>query len=626
MSSETGPGAPSPADAEGIGLPGHDAPDSFAGGVIKSMGLVFGDIGTSPIYTFTVIFALLKPTPANIVGVASLILWTMTILVMVQYAWLAMSLSHKGEGGTIVLKEILVQICRSKRVCALVGALSILGVSLLLGDGVITPAISILSAVEGAVLIPGFEGLSQGVLIFVAALIAIGLFLFQKKGTDRVGKTFGPLMAVWFCALTASGLVSISGTPGILRAVSPLYGLAFVRDNGMAAFFVLSEVILCATGGEALYADMGHLGRRPILHAWGFVFPALVVNYLGQAAYLSRNPLTKNVLFEMVKSQIHVLYIPFLILTILATVVASQAMISGVYSIVYQGITTRLLPLMKVDYTSSHMKSQIYIGSINWSLMVAVLFIMLIFRRSENLAAAYGLAVTGTMAITGIMMILIFFLRGKKALMAVSIGVTAVDLLFLFSNINKIPHGGYWSLILASFPLVTILIWTNGQRQLYRSLMPLSWEAFIISYREIYDSCRRISGTALFFTRELRVIPPYIVHCMFRSNILYDRNVFISITRTEEPGGMESVLQPDLEPGLDGLEVKAGYMEVIDLEAMLREHGIKEKVIFYGVEDIATENFAWRIFSAIKKLTPNFVQFYKLPTMKLQGVVTRVEM
>jgi KUP system potassium uptake protein len=258
--------------------------------------------------------------------------------------------------------------------------------------------------------------------------------------------------------------------------------------------------------------------------------------------------------------------------------------------------------------------------------MFAVLFVMLIFQRSENLAAAYGLAVTGTMLITGIMMSLIFFLSGKRMKMLVALGVAGIDLVFLVSNLNKLPHGGYWSLILASFPLMTILIWTNGQKNLYRSLMPLNWEAFAISYEEIYGLGRTISGTALFFTREIKVVPPYIVHCMFRSNIVYERNVFISIIRTDEPQGIESEMHADLATGLDGLEIRVGYMEVLDLQAILKKNGIREKVIFYGVEDIATDSVVWRIFSIIKKLTPTFVQFYKLPTMKLQGVVTRVEM
>src|SRR5512146_1988748 len=268
----------------------HGEAGSYWGGIVKSMGLVFGDIGTSPIYTLTVIFALTKPTEANVFGILSLVVWTLVILVTVEYAWLAMSLGRKGEGGTIVLKEILVRMLKSGRRVAFVGFLSFVGVSLLLGDGVITPAISILSAVEGMVLIPGMEGTPQWVLILIAALIAISLFVFQFKGTDKVAGAFGPLMVLWFAALTISGLISIAGSPRIVAAVSPYYAVRFFMDNGMSAFFVLSEVILCATGGEALYADMGHLGRRPIIRAWYFVFVALVINYLGQGAFALQHP------------------------------------------------------------------------------------------------------------------------------------------------------------------------------------------------------------------------------------------------------------------------------------------------------------------------------------------------
>jgi KUP system potassium uptake protein len=604
----------------------HEASDSYLDGIIKAMGLVFGDIGTSPIYTLTVIFALTPPTRANVFGILSLIFWTLTILVSVEYGWLAMRLSHKGEGGTIVLKELLLQLLKSGRVVAFVGFLAFLGVSLLLGDGVITPAISILSAVEGLVLIPGLEGLPEGALIFIAALIAIVLFYFQKKGTDKVAGTFGPVMVLWFVALTVSGLLSLIGDPGVLFAISPHYALKFFQLHGFSAFFVLSEVILCATGGEALYADMGHLGRKPIINAWYFVFAALVINYFGQGAYVLHNPATKNVLFGMIRHQAPLLYIPFLLLTICATVIASQALISGVFSIIYQATTTRIWPLMRVDFTSTKLKSQIYIGAINWFLLAAVLFIMFIFRRSENLAAAYGLAVTGSMTITGIMMIMIFSCRSSGWRVAIATFVTVVDVVFLISNLNKLPHGGYWSLVLASVPLATMLIWTRGQKKLYRLLMPLDWEAFRISYEQIYAACPRIPGTSIFFTRDVNPVPPYVVHVLIACNIVYERGVFICVMRTDEPQGVSTRLQLGISTGLDALFVDAGYMEVLDVEAILRENGIRPKVMFYGVEDIATTNIFWSIFSTLKKLTPNFVQFYKLPPNRVQGVVTRVEM
>jgi KUP system potassium uptake protein len=602
------------------------AADSYWGGIIKSMGLVFGDIGTSPIYTLTVIVTLTKPSPENIYGILSLIVWTLMVLVSVEYAWLAMSLGRKGEGGTIVLKEILVRLLKPGRQLALVGVLSFLGVSLLLGDGVITPAISILSAVEGMELIPGLEHTPQGVLILIAAIIAIFLFVFQNKGTDKVAKAFGPLMVLWFVALTLSGAIAIGSHPEILKSVSPWYALKFLHQNGLAGFFVLSEVILCATGGEALYADMGHLGRKPIIRAWYFVFVALVINYLGQGAYIINHPQATNILFGMIRWEAPFLYIPFLLLTVIATIIASQALISGVFSIVYQGITTRIMPLMRVDYTSSHLKSQIYIGSVNWILLILVIFIMLVFKKSENLAAAYGLAVTGTMTITGVMMVMIFSRTAKKWKVPIAVFVTVADLAFLVANLNKLPHGGYWSLILAAIPLSTIFIWTKGQRALYRALRPLDLDTFLMSYEQIYAKDKNIPGTGLFFTREASVVPPYVIHCIIRSNIIYERNIFISIVRTDEPFGVFTCLHPGLGPGLDAFEIRAGYMEVIEIEKLLKENAITEKVIFYGIEEITTGNLIWKVFSVLKRLTPNFVQFNKLPASRLQGVVTRVEM
>jgi KUP system potassium uptake protein len=599
--------------------------DSFWGGIVKAMGLVFGDIGTSPIYTLTVIFALTARTHDNVFGILSLIFWTMTILVTGQYAWLAMSLGRKGQGGEIVLREILIKMLKQGRLLAFAGFLSFLGVSLLLGDGVITPAISILSAVEGLHLVPGLENVSQSILVLIAAVIAISLFCFQSHGTDRVANIFGPIMVIYFGTLLVSGIVSITALPDVLTAVNPWYAFSFLKSNGLAGFFVLSEVILCSTGGEALYADMGHLGKKPIIRAWYFVFFALVINYLGQGAFLLQHPETKNLLFGMINGQAPMLYIPFLVLTIMATIIASQAIISGVFSIVYQGITTRLMPLMRVDYTSTHMQSQIYIPAVNWALMVAVIVVMFVFRESGNLAAAYGMAVTGSMTITAMMMMIVYAHTTKKWKVPVVAVIFLIDLAYLFSTFSKIPHGAYWSIILASIPFITIMIWTKGQKALYSALRPLDMETFLLSYNQIYAK-GRIAGTALFFTREVSVVPPYVIHCIIRSNIIYERNILISIVRTDEPFGVECMLKQGVGTGLDGFTIEAGYMELIDIDTLLQENAIKGKVIFYGIEDIATHNPVWRIFSVIKKLTPNFVQFNKLPVSKLQGVVTRVEM
>jgi len=605
----------------------NSRPDSFWGGVVRSMGIVFGDIGTSPIYTLTVVFALTPRTQDSVLGILSLVVWTLLILVTAEYAWLAMSLSYKGQGGEIMLREILKKVLKPGRKLAFAGFLAFIGVSLLLGDGVITPAITLLSAVEGILLVPGLENVRLEILILIAITIAVVLFTFQSRGVDKVAGVFGPVMLIWFVCLAATGLASIVTMPGVLKAVNPYYAFKFLSENGLAGFFVLSEVILCATGGEALYADMGHLGKKPILHAWYFVFAALLLNYMGQGVFAMTHPEVKYLLFGMVQHQASWLYIPFLVLTVVATIIASQAIISGTFSVVYQGITTRIMPLMKVAYTSSKIKSQIHIPVVNWTLMCAVIFMILIFQKSENLAAAYGMAVTGSMTITGLMMILIFSqIKKMKWKLPVAVIVTGIAFTYFISTLSKLPHGAYWSLILAAVPLTLMLIWTRGQKRLYKSLRPLDWETFVISYEQIYAKGRNITGTALYFCRGYQMISPYIVHSIFRSNIIYERNILISINRTDEPFGVKIHIKPDLASGLEALEVEAGYREILDLEGLIKEQGIQEKVIFYGVEDIVTRNPVWRIFSLIKRITPNFVQFSKLPPSRLQGIVTRVEM
>ena len=593
-------------------------------GIVKALGLVFGDIGTSPIYTVTVVFLLLSSTVDNILGVVSLIVWTLVTLVTIQYAWLAMSLSKRGEGGTIVLKEILQSLIRSKHGFVLVAILSVVGISLLIGDGVITPAISILSAVEGAVLIPGLDKLSVTAIVIIAMIISIFLFAFQRKGTDKIAGAFGPITGLWFVSLGLSGVVSISDAPEVLKAINPYWGFRFLVDNGFKGFIVLGEIILCATGGEALYADMGHLGSRPIRQAWVGVFIALSLNYLGQGAFLMNHPEAKNTLFEMVFHYARVLYIPFLLLSISATIIASQAMISGMFSIVYQGITTRLMPMFKVEFTSVERKSQIYIGSVNWFLLIAVLFIMLEFRESSRLAAAYGLAVTGTMTITGVLMTAIFYIKKKKILAFASLLITFVDIAYLGANFYKIPSGGYWSLILASIPFATIILYTKGQKRLYRMMNFMPLDEFLHKFKRVYASTEKIKGTALFLVKDIKEIPFYVTQTMFFHAILYQENIFLSIIKRDDPFGTIGFFREDLAEGLRVFEVQMGYMEVIDVEEIMREANIEERVLFYGIEDILTKNVIWKIFSLIKKVTPTFIKFYNFPSKKLHGVITEV--
>jgi KUP system potassium uptake protein len=559
-------------------------------------------------------------------GILSLILWTLTVLVTVQYTYLAMHLGKKGEGGTIVLKEILLPLLKSSNRVAFVSLLAIVGISLFIGDGVITPAISILSAVEGILLIPGLETTPQVYLMLIAAVIAIGLFSFQARGSERVAWAFGPVMVLWFSSLAVCGLVALVSAPQVLLAINPMYGISYLLHNGLAGFLILSSVILCATGGEALYADMGHMGRTPIVRAWHIVFVALAVNYLGQGAFLMTHPGAHNIFFEMVASEFAVLYIPFLFLSIAATIIASQAMISGIFSIVYQGLTTRILPLMRIEYTSPSLRSQIYIDIVNWLLLFAVLMIIAIFRTSNNLTHAYGLAVCGTMTITGIMITWIYVLRGEIVKSCIATGVLFITFVFLLSNFQKIPFGGYWSLIIAFIPFSVIMIYISGQKKLASALQPVPLDEFLPKFNEVYRSVNRISGSALFFSRDFRQLPQYIPRIMFTNNIVYDDNIIISIIRTEQPFGVTWGVTREITPGLSIFEIYLGYMEIVDIGKILTEAEIDEKTIFYGMEDIVTTHIIWRIFAALKRLSPSVVQFYKLPSDKIHGVVTRVDM
>lgn len=597
-----------------------------AKGIIKSLGLVFGDIGTSPIYTLTVVFLILPKTADNVVGVLSMIVWTIITLVTIQYAWIAMNLSSRGEGGTIVLKEILASGLKSKKSIIFVSILSFIGISLLIGDGVITPAISILSAVEGAVLIPGLENLPKTFIVLAAMVIAIVLFAFQSKGTEKVAGAFGPIMLIWVSALGLTGIISIADAPEVIKAINPYYGIKFLNENGFTGFIALGEIILCATGGEALYADMGHLGARPIRQAWAGVFFGLILNYLGQGAFLMKHPEAKNILFEMVLHYANIFYVPFLLLSITATVIASQAMISGMFSIVYQGINTRVMPMFKVDYTSQERRSQIYIGSVNWFLLFAVLFIMLEFQESSRLAAAYGLAVTGTMTLTGFMMIWIFYQKKQPAFALIAILVTFIDIMYLGANFTKIPHGGYWSLIIAAIPLITIVLYTQGQKRLYRMMDFMPLEDFLLKFNRVYATTEKIKGTALFLIRDVKQIPFYITQTMFFHGILYDDNIFVSITKRDDPFGITGFFKEDFSSGLRVFEVQMGYMEVVDVEEVLREAQIEERTVFYGVEEIATANPIWKAFYFIKRNTSTFIRFYQFPPKKLHGVLTKVEL
>ena len=605
---------------------------------LKALGIVFGDIGTSPIYTIAVIFTYLKVTGMNILGVVSLIIWTLTLLVTVQYVWFAMGISERNEGGTIILKNIIQKYIKSAREIAFITVISYIALSLLIGDSVITPAISILSAVEGISLIPFFKNITTDTVILISVVITIGLFWYQHKGTEKVANIFSPIMLLWFIVIGASGILSLLHMPQIfLKVINPYYALRFLFHGGISAnhliahgivsLFVLSDVILSATGGEALYADMGHIGRKPITKAWIFVFIALIFNYMGQGAFLLTHKTQTDAFFMMLYSQSHLFYMPILILSIAATIIASQAVISGIFSIVYQLINNRIIPLLKINYNSSEIQSQIYISFANWFLFISVLAAILIFRTSNNLAMAYGLAVSGTMTFTGILINIHFFHKRRYFMLLISIITTFADIMFLTSNLlYKTLQGGYFALIIATIPFVIIMIYTNGQKKLHSIYKMTDFDIFLKEYEHRYKNFSKLAGTSLFFASLSDKVSPYIVKTMFSNNIIYERNIFVSIERTEKPYGIDSTLKNEVSPGLSQFLIRAGYSEVVDVEAILKKYNIDETVIFYGFEEIVSNNILWKIFALIKKLSPSFVRFYKLPAEKVNGVMVRVKM
>ncbi len=596
--------------------------------VIKSLGIVFGDIGTSPIYTLSAIFALLPVTISNVMGILSLIIWTLTLLVSFQYAWLAMSLgSHgDGEGGTLVLKRMLIPLIKSKKVNLFFTSLAFLGISFFIGDGTITPAISILSAVEGLKLIPFLQGLNQNVVIAVAIFITFLLFFVQKRGVEKISLAFGPIMVVWFTFLSISGLLFIVKYPYIFACINPYYAISFLKSSGFIGILLLSKVILCATGAEALYADMGHLGRKPIIKAWIIVFVAMCLIYLGQGVFLIENPKAQNVFYEMAFNQFSMIYIPILILSVTATAIASQAMISGLFSVIYQGITTNIFPRLYVEYTSQKMASQIYIPCVNWFLLFFVILTMMNFQTSQNLANAYGLAVSSSMTITSILLATVFILKRNALKIIISTFLVFVNFLFLFSNMFKISSGGYWSLITASIPLFFIIVYTLGQKKLYRSLRQMPLDLFVEKFEILSPKIPHINGTAVFLSKTVDPMPAYMTYTIFTNNILYEDNIVVTVETQKTPFGVTALFKKDLAPGLRVFEIKVGYLEILNLEKVFNAADIHPKVIFYGLEDISTRNLFWYVYMLIKKLTSSFVQFYKLPTNKLHGVVVRVEL
>jgi KUP system potassium uptake protein len=503
---------------------------------VGAIGVVYGDIGTSPLYALkeSVVAASGKEavTAPVILGVLSLILWTLIVVVTLKYVFLLLRADNNGEGGTLTLMALAQK--AMGRQTPLVVLLGMIGAALFYGDAMLTPAISVLSAIEGLKLAtPAFEPY----VVPITLVIILGLFAVQSRGTAKVGAFFGPATAIWFLVLFVLGLVNIWQAPQVLAAVNPAYAASFLLNHGLIGFAVLGAVFLAVTGAEALYADLGHFGRKPIQVAWLiFVFPALVTNYFGQGALLIANPAAiQNPFYLMAPDWA---LVPMIILAGMATIIASQAVITGAFSLTRQAIQLGLLPRMMITHTSESQSGQIYMPRINVLLLIGVVILVVVFRSSSALAAAYGIAVSGTMVVTAIMAFVVIRKLWKWNIFAASVVIgplLAIDAIFLASNSMKIHEGGYIPIALGALILVIMLTWQRGTKILLektrRTEVPLD---------TLFDSLARkerprVEGTAIFFTGDPQYAPSALMHSLKHYRVLHQRNVILTVNTLAVP-------------------------------------------------------------------------------------------
>ncbi len=534
---------------------------SLAALTLGAIGVVYGDIGTSVLYAVKEVFGSghVPFTPDNVYGILSIFFWTLTVIVSLKYVTLVLRADNNGEGGLVAMLALASQSVKDKpalrRVLLLVG---IFGTCLFYGDGVITPAISVLSAVEGLeVVSPTFKS----AVIPLTLVILFGLFAVQKRGTAGIGKFFGPITLVWFAVIALLGVSHIASNPAILWALSPHHAVGFMWHNPGTTFIILGAVVLCVTGGEALYADMGHFGKKPIRLAWfSVVMPALTLNYFGQGALLLRNPeAVKNPFFMMAPDWA---LLPLVGLATMATVIASQALISGAFSVTKQVIQLGYLPRLQVQHTSVKDTGQIYMPFVNWGLFVAIVLAVLMFRSSSNLAAAYGIAVTLDMLITTVLTF--FVLRyGWKYPLALCLAATGfffmVDLAFFSSNLMKLHHGGWFPLAIGGAVFMLMTTWKQGRAQLNAALrqdaldLPGFLEAVFVSPPV------RVEGTAVFLTAEAGSVPNALLHNLKHNKVLHENNLFVTVRNHEVPWiGLDKRIE--IEPlGHDCWQVTVHY-------------------------------------------------------------------
>ena len=619
----------------------HGRAQSIATLMLGAIGVVYGDIGTSPLYAFKECFSGTHPLPADaehVLGVLSLVFWSVTIVVSFKYTMLMMRADHLGQGGSLALLALVEVITRKTWLAPVVTVLGIFAAALFYGDSMITPAISVLSAVEGLeVALPGVERF----IIPITVAILVFLFMIQASGTARIARFFAPVMVVWFIVLAVIGAVNIAQAPGVVAALNPIYAVRFFVNDGMYAFLALGSVVLALTGAEALYADMSHFGCKPIRRAWFmFVGPSLIINYFGQGALLLNNPAAAaNPFFEMAPQWGA---LPMVGLAACATVIASQAVISGAFSVTRQAMQLGFLPRMSTIHTSATEEGQIYIPFVNWTLMVSVLVLVLGFQSSTKLAAAYGVAVTGTMMIDTLLLAFVIFMLWRwslwQGILVVSV-LLLVDLAFFAANITKIANGGWFPLAIGVAAFIFLVTWKKGRAllaaRLHEEAMPV--ETFLNS---LGKSVTRVAGTAIFMTGGADGVPHALLHNMKHNKVLHERVIFLTVVTDGIPhvDASARIMLQHLGRRFYRVILRFGYLDDTDVPDALKlaqplglELNEMDTSYFLGRETLipsARPGMAvWRegLFAWMSRSATSAMVFFKLPVNRVVELGTQVE-
>ena len=621
--------------AEGDTAPHEGPKEALPKLMLGAIGVVYGDIGTSPLYTMRESF--LGPHPLavdrlHIFGVLSLIFWTLMMIVSFKYVSVAMRADNRGEGGSFALLSLIARNIEGKK--SWTATLVMLGVAatcLFYGDAMITPAISILSAVEGLEIV---QSALQPVVVPISIGILVALFLVQSRGTAKVGNMFGPVMLVYFVALAALGVANIIAHPEILGILNPLWALKFFTYNPKLAFLALGSVFLCVTGAEALYADMGHFGRKAINFSWlTLVYPCLVLNYMGQGALLLSDPHAAINPFYLLAPES--LRLPLVFLATVATVIASQAVISGAFSVTHQAVQLGFLPRLKTEHTSETARGQIYIPAVNWGLMAMVIILVVGFRASSNLASAYGIAVTGTMLITSVMLgvMMLYVWRWNRFL---AIGATTlfivVDGMYFASNITKIPDGGWFPLLVAAISFTVLTTWARG-RQLLRQRLSESALPLSVFIKSAATSVHRVRGTSVFLSSSADVVPAALLHNLKHNQVLHGRVLILNVKVEEVPHvAQDKRLEVhDAGDGFFRVVLHYGYMQEVDIPRDLagittcgEPFNMMSTSFFLGRQKLIPSKKVpgmalWRerLFALMLKSSESAMEFFKLPTNRV---------